>query len=101
MYFISQYRFGHFCSIYDPLYKAPKFRRLNQSELRPVTRGTANNFLILRRYPDTFAYSAICEWNELPSKIKDINGEKAYKDTLKKYLLDEAEKKYNNQYIYN
>ena len=48
----------------------------------------------------TFAYSAISEWNELPSKIKDIKVEKNFKDSLKKYLLDEAEKKYNNLYIY-
>ena len=65
-----------------------------------MTRGTANNFLKPRICTDTFAYSAISEWNELPSKIKDIKGKKNFKDSLKMYLLDEAEKTYDNPYIY-
>ena len=81
-------------------YQPTNFQRLNEIENRPVTRGTANNFFRPRICTDTFTYSAICEWNELPSRIKDIKSEKAFKDTLKKHLLDEAEKKYNSPYIY-
>ena len=84
----------------SPYYLSTNFQRINESENRPVTRGTANIFSKPRICTDTFAYSAISEWNELPSKIKYIKGEKNFKDTLKKYLLDEAEKKCNNPYIY-
>ena len=100
---LKQLKLDHVFNIKNktsPYYLSTNFHRLNEIENRPVTRGTANNFFRPRICTDTFAYSAICEWNELPSKIKEIKGEKSFKDTLKKYLLDEAEKKYNNPYIY-
>ena len=99
---VKQLKLGHVFKIKNktsPYYLSTNFQRLNEIENSPVTRGTANNFLRPRIYTDSFAYSAICEWNELPSKIKDIKGEKNFKDSLKKYLLDKAEKKYN-PYIY-
>ena len=49
---------------------------------------------------NTFAYSAICEWNDLPSNIKDIKGEKKFKDNFKKCILEEADNKENNIFIY-
>ena len=49
---------------------------------------------------NTFDYSAICEWNDLPSNIKDIKGKKNVKDRLKKFILEEAVKKENNHFIY-
>ena len=60
----------------------------------------ANNFFNPRICTNIFAYSAICEWNELPNHIKDINNEKNFKESLKKYLFEEAEKKENNPYVY-
>ena len=78
----------------------PHFQRLNENENRIVTRATANNFFKPRICSNTFAYSAICEWNELPSNIKDIRGEKYFKDSLKKCILDEAVVKENNPFIY-
>ena len=100
---VKQLKLGHVFKIKNktsPYYLSTNFQRLNEIENRPVTRGTANNFFRPRICTDTFTYSAIREWNELPSKIKDIKSEKAFKDTLKKHLLDEAEKKYNSPCIY-
>ena len=100
---VKQLKLGHVYKIKNktsPYYLSTNFQRLNEIVNRAVTRGTDNNFLKPRICTDTFAYSAISEWNELPSKIKDIKGEKNFKDSLKKYLLDEAEKKYNNPIIY-
>ena len=100
---VKQLKLGHVFKIKNktsPYYLSTNFQRLNEMENRPVTRSTANNFFRPRICTDTFTYSAIREWNELPSKIKDIKSEKAFKDTLKKHLLDEAEKKYNSPCIY-
>merc|ERR1712121_378365 len=78
---VKQLKLGHVFKIKNktsPYYLSTNFQRLNEIENKPVTRGTDNNFFSPRICTDTFAYSAIREWNELPSKIKDIQGEKAF-----------------------
>ena len=100
---VKQLKLGHVFKIKSktsPYYLSTNFQRLNENENRIVTRATANNFFKPRICPNTFAYSAICEWNELPSNIKDIKGEKNFKDSLKKCILEEAKKKDTNQFIY-
>ena len=99
---VKQLKLGHVFKIKSktsPDYLSANFRRLNEGENGIVTRATANNFFKPRICTNTFAYSAICEWNELPSNIKDIGGEKNFKDCLKKYISEEAEKKENNLYV--
>ena len=39
---------------------------------------------------NTFAYSAIDDWNSLPNNVKGIKREKKFKDSLKKSLLRTA-----------
>ena len=100
---VKQLKLGHVFKIKSktsPEYLSTNFHRLNENENGIVTRATANNFFKPRICTNTFAYSAICEWNELPNHIKDINAEKNFKESLKKYLFEEAEKKENNLYVY-
>ena len=79
-------------AITSPYYLSTNFQRLNENETR-IIRATANNFFKPRICNNTFAYSAISDWNDLPSNIKDIKGEKNFKDSLKKCILEEAENK--------
>ena len=41
---------------------------------------------------NTFAYTAIKDWNSLPSKIKEINSEKLFKEKIKKHLVEMSNK---------
>ena len=43
------------------------FQNLNENENRIVTRGKANNFYEPRICTYTFAYTAIDDWNALPT----------------------------------
>ena len=100
---VKQLKLGHVFKIKSktsPYYLSTNFQRLNENENRIVTRATANNFFKPRICNNTFAYSAISDWNDLPSNIKDIKGEKNFKDRLKKCILEEAEKKENNPFMY-
>ena len=40
--------------------------------------------------PDKFYYSAIKNWNSLPSNVKDIQNFKCFKDKVKENILFEA-----------
>ena len=41
---------------------------------------------------NTFAYTAIKDWNSLPSRIKEINSEKLFKEKVKKHLVEISNK---------
>merc|ERR1711984_12472 len=70
---VKQLKLGHVFKIKsktNPYYLSTNFQRLNENENRIVTRATANNFFKSRICPNTFAYIAICEWNELPVTLR-------------------------------
>ena len=100
---VKQLKLGHVFKIKSktsPYYLSTNFQRLNENENAIVTRATAHNFYKPRICTNTFTYSAITEWNDLPNNIKDIKGEKNFKESLKIFLKEEAVKKETNPNVY-
>ena len=100
---VKQLKLGHVFRIKSqtsPYYLSTNFQRLNENENAIVTRATAYNFYKPRICTNTFTYSAITEWNDLPNNIKDIKGEKNFKESLKNFLKEEAVKKETNPNVY-
>ncbi|CAL4087781.1 unnamed protein product [Meganyctiphanes norvegica] len=100
---VKQLKLGHVIKIKNntsPYYLSANFQNLNESKDRIVTRSKVSNFYKPRVCTNTFVYSAINDWNNLSSKIKEIKNENTFKDKLRKYLFSEAEKDYSNPFIY-
>ena len=92
---VTQLKLGHVFKINNktsPQYLTQHFNRLNEGEERIATRGKAFNFQIPRINTNTFAYTAIKDWNSLPSNIKEINSEKLFKEKIKKHLVEMSNK---------
>ena len=54
------------------------------------TRGSAHDYVIsdsLARSPSSFAFTAIKEWNGLPTDIKNIKSESVFKARLKEWFF--------------
>ena len=49
---------------------------------------------------NTFAYSAIDDWNSLQNNVNAIKNEDKFKDSLKKSILKDARKSDENPYMY-
>ena len=49
---------------------------------------------------NTFAYSAIKDWNNLSNHIKDIKSEQSYKDNVKKFLRTAAKELESSDFVY-
>ena len=83
---VKQLKLGHVFRIKAktcPQYLSANFQQLNENDNRMTTRAKANNFYKPRMCTNTFAYSAIDEWNSLPNNIKSMKKEKTFKDSLK------------------
>ena len=65
-----------------------------------TNRAKANNFYKPRMCINTFAYSAIDEWNSLPNNVKAIKNEKMFKESLKKTILMDARKSDESPFVY-
>ena len=50
---------------------------------------------------NTFAYSAIKEWNNLDNSIKDTKGEQSFKEKAKNFLREAARNLKNNDFSYH
>ncbi|CAL4061329.1 unnamed protein product, partial [Meganyctiphanes norvegica] len=90
---VKQLKLGHVIKIKNktsPYYMSANFQSLNENENRIVTRSKVSNFFKPRVCTNTFVYSAINDWNNLPSEIKEIKNENTFKDKLRKYLFSEA-----------
>ena len=90
---VTQLKLGHVFKINDktsPQYLSKHFHRLNEDVERITTRGKAHNFHIPRISTNTFAYTAIKDWNNLPSNIKEIKSENSFKEKIKKHLVEMA-----------
>ena len=70
-----------------PLYLTQHFHKLNEGGERIATRAKAHNFHTPRISTNTFAYTAIKDWNSLPSTIKEMKSENLFKEKVKKYLV--------------
>ena len=99
---VTQLKLGQVFKINNkscPQYLTHHFQKLNEIEGRPETRGKANNnFDLPRISTDTFVFTAIKDWNDLPSSIKDIKAEKTYKEKVKKHLVNMSIKEENDKF---
>ena len=100
---VKQLKLGHVFRIKEktcPHYLTTNFQQLSENENRITTRAKANNFYKPRMCTNTFAYSAIADWNSLPNNVKTIKNENKFKESLKKTILKDARKSKENPYIY-
>ena len=100
---VKQLKLGHVFRIKEktcPHYLTTNFQQLSENENRITTRAKANNFYKPRMCTNTFAYSAIADWNSLPNNVKTIKNENKFKESLKKTILQDARKSKENPYIY-
>ena len=86
---VSQLKLGHAFKINkktSPEYLNFHFQKLNEIEGRIATRAKAYNFHVPKISPNTFAYTTIKDWNNLPNDIKSINNFKYFKEKVVKHL---------------
>ena len=80
-------------------YLSHHFQKNNEIEGKPETRGKANsNFELHRMSTDTFVFTAIKDWNDLPSSIKDLKLETNYEEKVKEHLVNMSNKKENYKF---
>ena len=60
----------------------------------------AYNFQVPRLSTNTFAYSAIKDWNNLSNHIKDIKSEQSYKENVKKFLRTAAKELESSDFVF-
>ena len=99
---IKQLKLGHVFKIRNktcPIYLTENFTKLNENTHRSETRSKAYNFEVPRISTNTFAYSAIKDWNSLSNPIKDIKGEQSFKENVKKFLRTAAKNLENSEFI--
>ena len=100
---VKQLKLGHVFRIKAktcPQYLSANFQQLNENDNRMTTRAKANNFYKPRMCTNTFAYSAIDEWNSLPNNVKAMKNEKMFKESLKKTILKDARKSDESPFVY-
>ena len=103
---VKQLKLGHVFKIRNrtsPYYMTAHFQKLNEIDNRIVTRATAYNFYTPRacnQGTNTFFYTSIKDWNDLPNIVKMIDNEKAFKVKLKQAILDNAKKIDDDPFIY-
>ena len=72
---------------------------MNENESRLTTRAKAHNFHTPRICTDTFVYTAIKDWNNLPQTIKEIKSENLFKEKVKLHLMKLSEKEENKVFL--
>ena len=87
---VTQLKLGHVFKINNktcPYYLNTHFQKMYESRSTNVTRAmTSNNFCLPIICNNTFVYTSINDWNNLPSNIKEIKTEINFKDKVKKHL---------------
>merc|ERR1712121_141299 len=84
---VKQLKLGHVFRIKSktcPQYLSANFQQLTENDNRMTTRAKAHNFYKPRMCTNTFAYSAIDEWNSLPNNVKAIKMKKCLKKALRR-----------------
>ena len=100
---VKQLKLGHVFKIKNkscPIYLRENFSKLDENAHRRETRSKAYNFQVPRVNTNTFAYSAIKDWNSLSNPIKDIKGEQSFKEHVKKFLRSAAKDLETCEFIY-
>ena len=95
---VKQLKMNHVFKIKNhtcPPYMLSHFSRLNEDSNRMTTRASATDFFLPRvcgQGTSTFFFSAIKEWNALPTELKNEICELTFKGKLKLELAKEAHK---------
>merc|ERR1712240_46411 len=90
---VKQLKLGHVFKLKNkscPIYLRENFSKLDENTHRRETRSKAYNFQVPRVNTNTFAYSAIKDWNSLSYPIKVIEGEQPFKEQVKKFHRSDA-----------
>ena len=98
---VTQLKLGHVFKINNkscPLYLTHHFRKLNEDEGRIATRAKAHDFHVPGICTNTFVYTAIKEWNDLPPSIKDLTVEKSFKTKAKGHLVKMSKKEEKDKF---
>ena len=88
---VSQLKLGHAFKINNktcPDYLSFHFQRLRENSNRIDTRAKSYNFHVPKISTNTFAYTTIKDWNNLPNEIKSTRCLKPYKEKLVKHLTE-------------
>ena len=100
---VKQLKLGHVFKIKNkscPIYLRENFSKLDENAHRRETRSKAYNFQVPRVNTNTFAYSAIKDWNSLSNPIKDIKGEQSFKEHVNKFIKSAAKDLETCEFIY-
>ena len=103
---VKQLKLNHVFKIFNnhcPEYLKENFNKIKDTQLSICTRASTNNLFLPRvknQASHSFYFSAIKEWNTLPSKIKDISSEVTFKLSIRDHLLRELQNKESCPFIY-
>ena len=91
---VTQLRLNHVFNIKNE--KGPEHLKSNFNKFSDIhaynTRGSATNFRVPKIKGEecrTFFYNAICEWNKLPTQLKNIIDKTHFKKAVKKFLVEQ------------
>ena len=105
-YRVKQLKLNHTFKIFNnqgPKYLQEHFKTIKDNPINISTRASKNNFFkpsVKGQAINTFYFSAIKEWNSLPSKIKEISNFISFKSAVKNHLETELINKELNPYVY-
>ena len=103
---VKQLKLNHVFRIMNnqcPEYLKENFTKIKDTQLSHCTRASFNNFFLPRvknQASHSFYFSAIKDWNALPSKIKNITSEITFKSAIREYFLKELQYKESCPFIY-
>ena len=84
-----------------PTYMTTDFNLLSDMQNRISTRGSAHNFFLPRsQSTNSFYFTGIKDWNELPNELKSITNEILFKSKLKQFLFSRARERAADMFIY-
>ena len=72
---------------------------MNGNEGIITIRAKEHNFHAHRICTNTFVYTAIKDWNNLPQTIKEIKSENLFKEKVKLHLMKLSEKEENKVFL--
>ena len=86
-----------------PEYLKENFSMIRDTQLSLCTRASINNLFLPRvekQAIHSFYFSAIKEWNSLPSKFKEHTSEMTFKSLIRDHMLTELQYKESCPFIY-
>ena len=103
---VRQLKLNHVFRIINdqcPGYLKENFSMIRDTQLSLCTRASLNNLFLPRvknQASHSFYFSAIKEWNSLPSKIKEYKSDVTFKLLIRDHLFKELQNKESCEFIY-